>query len=335
MEIQVLDLNSEDHYEGEVNAQGLPNGEGYLIHTHCYSAGNYTYRGHFRNGLFDGHGVMSQGEDDVYDGQWRDGKRHGHGRQTYCFGDRYEGEWKDDEHHGHGKLTKRDGTVYEGPLFDHGVLTGHGTVTYPDGGRYEGSLRGAKRHGHGTMTYADGTTCSGQWLNDNPFDEEALLREAAFTPEKLETFGQVESSHTHEYKDLDVEEGYVVAGFTVDGHPRGFIWRRDWDDGPGSRDWCYCGLRDPQGGLYSFLCSLRYHPDGPSGGLQQSDYMSPNLLEKENGRIVFCGVHRDGVRHGLGSEFSYVGDKIIEQQGLWQNGRLTHRRDGGKLVPLP
>ena len=51
-------------------------------------------------------------------------------------------------------------------------------------------------------------------------------------------------------------------------------------------------------------------------------------------RVTFCGMHSDGKRHGLGSEFYYKDDEILEVRGLWQQGKFTHRYEDGKLVPM-
>lgn len=177
---------------------------------------------------------------------------------------------------------------------------------------------------------------NGPWLDDMPIDEDLLIRAAEFTPEKIKDFCVKEAFWTREYRDLDVEEGHSDAGFAVDGKIHGFMWRRDWNDGPGRADYYYCGLVDDQLHKSAFICSVRYQPDRPYNGFQETQYMLPGLVERDKrGRIVFCGVHKDGVRHGLGSEFSYsVSGKITELQGLWQDGVLTHRREGDKLVPV-
>lgn len=337
--IKILDLSKEDHYEGEVNGLNKPHGRGKLTHTTYHSGGSYVYEGEFRNGKRHGEGVLIEGNapyEDRYEGEWANDMREGYGTQVFYYGERYEGEWRRNEHHGYGVLTKEDGTVYEGDIFDMGMISGCGKITYPNGETYEGDIKGAKRYGHGVMTYQDGHVYDGQWLNDMPFDEDLLIRTAEFTPEIIKDFCVKEASWTHEYRDLDVEEGHSDAGFAIDGKIHGFMWRRDWDDGPGSADYYYCGLVDDQLKKIGFICSIRYQPQRPYNGFQETEYMLPGLVERDNkGRIVFCGVHKDGVRHGLGSEFTYNDDgEITELQGLWQNGKLTHRREGDKLVPV-
>lgn len=336
--IKSLDLSYDEHYEGEVNALNKPHGQGKLVHGR-YSYDYYVYEGKFRNGKRHGKGVLIEGHapyEDRYEGDWKNDMRDGFGIQEDYIGYRYEGEWKENEHHGCGEWKTRDGIVYEGNIFDKGCIVGRGKITYPNGEVYEGEIRKSKRSGHGVMTYSDGHVYDGQWLDDQPFDEDLMFQMAEFTPEKIKDFCEKKGSWTQEYRDLDVREGFSDAGFAIDGRIHGFMWRHEWDDGPGSVDYYYCGLVDDQLKNYGFLCSVRYQLGRPYYDVMVSDYMPSVLLEHDDkGRIVFCGVHKDGVRHGLGSEFTYnEKGEISAFQGLWQNGKLTHRRDGDKLVSV-
>jgi len=56
------------------------------------------------------------------------------------------------------------------------------------------------------------------------------------------------------------------------------------------------------------------------------DSQNDVLIETdENGRVIFCGGMKDGVRHGLGSEISLGNDGQLHfRDGLWQNGVCTH-----------
>lgn len=336
--IKTIDKRKEwgegDLYEGEVDAKDRPNGEGKLIHTSYYSGGNYTYEGHFVKGKRNGHGVLVQGRS-RYEGEWKNNLRDGFGTQVYSYGARYVGYWRADKHHGEGTLTENDGTVYEGKLFDMGAITGCGKVTYPNGDVYEGQVKFNKREGQGKITYKDGRVFEGKWLDDHPFDVDMIMEMAEFTPEMLDTFGVVERDWIKEYQDFDVREGYSVAGFITDGKVHGFMWMRDWDNGPGSKDRYSCGLRDEHKPYYVVFSGIDVKLTRYGVDFREYDYEMPGLIERdEYGQIVFCGVHKDGVRHGLGSEFLCSNKGVVEVQGLWQNGVLTHRREKDKLVPV-
>ena len=179
------------------------------------------------------------------------------------------------------------------------------------------------------MTYPDGHVFDGKWVNDSPFDDIELMRTAEFTSDMIKNFGMKDAEWVNSHMDWDDQEGYWEAGFMVNGEMRGFSWRCDWKDSAFSDDrWS------------SYRCGLgkEFSVSVGSRSITESEdlYLLPELLERDDkGRIVFCGVHKDGVRHGLGSEFTYNDDgEITEIQGLWQNGKFTHKRSGGELVPV-
>ena len=69
--------------EGEVNAQGEPEGRGTMV----YACG------------------------DMYEGQWRAGKRHGYGKHTLATSEVYEGEYVAGKRHGAARQTLADGRL--------------------------------------------------------------------------------------------------------------------------------------------------------------------------------------------------------------------------------
>ena len=113
--------------EGEVNAQGEPEGRGTM--------------------------VMASG--DMYEGQWRADKPHGQGKYTVATGEVYEGELVEGLYHGHGKHSASIGDVYEGE-YAAGKKHGRGKMTFATGNSYEGEYAEGKKHGKGTFTYASG-----------------------------------------------------------------------------------------------------------------------------------------------------------------------------------
>ena len=82
----------------------------------------YRYEGDFRNGIWDGYGVVDWDDGCHYEGDWKNDQRHGYGIMVLSNGARYEGEWLFDKHHGHGSYT--------GPKHD-----------------FEGEFVNGKRHG--------------------------------------------------------------------------------------------------------------------------------------------------------------------------------------------
>ena len=150
----------------------------------------------------------------------------------------------------------------------------------------------------------------------------------------------------------DVEEYYEyhVRGFKEDGKFKGFVWI-EWDIdfsaaySPLTRH--FIGLvqeekvysDDLEEEVPELLCGVKYSVHG-----LKLDYpvrvkgdIPENLrIEKdEQGRVTFCGMQKDGLRDGLGSEFSYPEEgKIVEFQGFWQKGKLTHRCENTKLIAI-
>lgn len=138
-----IDFENGDHYEGDINENGQPHGNGYM---------SYKLNGYI-------------GE---YEGEWRDGKRCGKGKyEQYSMGGgashsyRYEGEWLDDKEHGQGKQTKSD---------QRGVHLS--TITEV----YTGGFKEGKRHGHGTIVKDgyDGNFSRGKEYFEGEFEEGRL-----------------------------------------------------------------------------------------------------------------------------------------------------------------
>lgn len=338
-----LKLNDNDFYEGEVNSKNQPDGKGKLTCKGTRWYEKYVYVGEFKEGKKHGKGVLTyeekryQRKDPLcYEGDWKDDERNGYGIWKGYL-DCYEGEWKAGRYHGRGVLTTSDGNIYEGNIFVEGKIKGRGKITYAQGGTYEGDFKEVfedgvthyKRSGYGVMTYPDGHVFDGKWVNDSPFDDIELMRTAEFTSDMIKNFGMKDAEWVNSHMDWDDQEGFWEAGFMVNGEMRGFTWRCDWSES---------GYTGDRGHYYSCGLGKAFSVQVYSDHIKESEdlYLLSDLLERdEKGRIVFCGVHKDGVRHGLGSEFTYHDDgKITELQGLWQNGKLTHKRSGGKLVPV-
>lgn len=155
-------------YQGELNDEGLPHGEGKLslvTGKKVTEAGiiNYTntlYEGKFRFGKKDGFGRQydNSGKTLVYEGYWKDGVRQGQGISFRLGRIAYEGEWADDRENGTGR-------VYEYPEDANKTIDGErGTAllyegTYRDGKlveslrtyKYYGPFVGGKPNGYGTL----------------------------------------------------------------------------------------------------------------------------------------------------------------------------------------
>ena len=226
---KVIKFKNGDRYNGEVNAEGQPQGSGHM---------DYNLNGYYAE----------------YDGQWKDGKRCGKGhyyrfskgggaRHSYD----YKGEWLDDKEHGQGVSKECDeigvhmssvteqytGGFYEGKRHGHGMvvvdnfdgnftngknrfegefvdgkMTGHGVWHYANGDSFEGEFVNGYRNGHGIYTFASGIRFEGEW-KDNHFDIDSYQADSSHkTPSLLVT----EHHHGFDYSYsgtflLVVEEG--------------------------------------------------------------------------------------------------------------------------------
>ena len=149
----------------------------------------YRYVGEFKDGYFEGQGVMTHVSGDKYVGEFKFGAGHGQGTYTFVNGDKYVGEFKDGKWNGQGTYAIVNAGIYVGEFRDgnfngQGTLTfvngkkyvgefkngmnGQGTLTYPDGRKYVGEIKGGKSNGQGTLTYPDGRKYVGGFKEDEP-----------------------------------------------------------------------------------------------------------------------------------------------------------------------
>lgn len=149
------------------------------------------------------------------------------------------------------------------------------------------------------------------------------------------------------------------AGFKYHGRFIGMVWQKTYKSHGGNSCGSYIGIADEVGLLWCDLdkntltvdildwvpeihsndASAVYYGNGAGPLLLVHSTNVPSMLlveEDDKNRCTFCGMHYDGIRHGLGSQFfhSVDGKHFSELQGLWQDGKLTHVRSGGRFIPL-
>ena len=124
----------------------------------------YKYEGELKHGVYDGHGVMTFDNKDIYSGEWKDGQENGRGIYTYVNGDIYSGEWKDGLYNGKGIQTNVNGEIYNGEWKDE-IYNGNGVKTYANGDEYDGEWKNGLYNGKGVKTYANGDKYNGEWKN--------------------------------------------------------------------------------------------------------------------------------------------------------------------------
>ena len=156
------------------------------------------------------------------------------------------------------------------------------------------------------------------------------------------------------YGDYDCYNEYEVFGFKEDGHPVGYVWieteNEVWEDhedeGAQGGTSYYCGLVADDYIHLSYGVDYSDRTNSPrliigAGRTLRERFSSgveiPKelLIEKDDqDRVVFCGMQKDGLRHGLGTEFQWEGDCFYVFKGYWEEGKLTHKVDHGTLEKL-
>lgn len=141
-----------DVYEGEIDADEKPHGEGKYIH--CFKP--------------------DHNQQSSYTGQWKNGKRHGKGIYLYTNGDVYDGLWKNNERHGpDGQYTYRNpkAKIFKGHWVED-KKCGYGVMLFTNGDKYKGMWQDNKREDdRATYTWADGSKHVGKYKEYNPLWE--------------------------------------------------------------------------------------------------------------------------------------------------------------------
>lgn len=175
---ETIEFENGDVYKGDVNAEGLPHGNGHMD----YKLNGYwgEYDGAWVDGKRQGYGhyhSMSKAARRYvhdYKGEWLDDKQHGQGTSEdssevgiHCstVTETYTGGFKEGKRHGHGVLVKDhfDGSFTDGEdriegEWEDGKLIGTAVWDYANGDHFEGPLTG-----HGKYTFAGGLSFEGEW----------------------------------------------------------------------------------------------------------------------------------------------------------------------------
>jgi tetratricopeptide (TPR) repeat protein len=123
------------------------------------------YEGYWKDGKFEGKGIMVLKSGYRYDGEWKNGERNGFGTTIYTNGEKYVGSMVNDRIQGKGTVYNSDGTIKRnGTWNDAGLFNGYGTETYSNG-RYEGNWANGKENGEGSFYFDNGDKYSGSFVN--------------------------------------------------------------------------------------------------------------------------------------------------------------------------
>ena len=138
--------------------------------------------------------------------------------------------------------------------------------------------------------------------------------------------------------DLDEYHSMSVSGIEEDGRIRGFVWiERKIDFSAayiplthyvfGIVHDAYMHDKELETEVPKVRAGVEYlHRKGVADRISViSESPSELLIERDaDGRVVFCGMHQVGLRHGLGVAFIYDANVVVQQRGIWQSGECVH-----------
>ncbi|AAZ10460.1 MORN repeat, putative [Trypanosoma equiperdum] len=154
--------------------KGLPNGTGKASWTVGASVEN-TYEGGWKEGYFDGEGLLKLHGGYSYKGQWSKGLVDGLGTEIVPYERTYTGKFSQGNKHGEGKLCLiRSGEVYEGNFIS-GEMTGAGKMTTREGHILKGEFINGKMSGDGEAIHKNGTVFQGKYRNGAAFGTGRIL----------------------------------------------------------------------------------------------------------------------------------------------------------------
>jgi hypothetical protein len=147
-----------------------------------------VYCGQYKGNRFHGIGVLTFADGSVYGsvyrGEYKEGLREGHGvLQLLDAGDVYCGQWKGGKQEGHAVLTFDEGSVFRGHKVDQ--REGHGVLHLDNGDVYCGQWNAwGKQEGPGVYQFADGRRTfvrweGGEYVSSVPFDAANPVHAAA------------------------------------------------------------------------------------------------------------------------------------------------------------
>lgn len=311
-------------YDGEF-ARGDMNGWGVMV-----LSPTRRYEGEFVDGTFSGHGTYVT-DRETYRGEFRDDVYNGKGQLDSVDGDSFTGEFVAGQFHGQGMFRSAAGDVYAG-RFEHGVLSGPGTFKSADGDTYVGDFLDWKFNGHGTYTNARGDQYIGSFVGGEFTGEGRYVGKdgsryrGGFRNWQYEGPGLLRLPEGDAYKgDFRVGE-YHGAGTLSYARPldgRSFV-SGEWREGRLVRADDRSLLVNPEQIAELALYNQRELLDGQLAGLAPGDPRTTDLY--------FLGIAGDGTAGVFRREVLYLKRQFDQQMGTMGrslalvNGDLSVRK---------
>ena len=298
-------LPDSGHYKGGFK-NGLFNGQGVIT----WSNGD-QYEGEFKDGLMHGHGVSKLPDGSVYTGEYVRGLESGHGKLKTLLGEEYKGGFKNGLFDGEGTYVAANGNIFNG-TFNKGGFTGSGVLIAKSGASYSGDFVTWEFDGEGVYTLENGDIYTGHFASNLP-DGEQDVKYAMGDHYK----GGMKDWKFHGDGLLVSSNGFTYIGKFEQGMPVGVMKISETNGGEvyeGKTDaWRYNG----QGKLK--------RADGSSyeGGFQFGVYAGKGVLTSADGKR-YEGEFEAGFYHGMGTlDYTDSEGELISLSGPWNYGNYA------------
>ena len=132
----------------------------------------FVYTGEIIDGFYNGTGTLII-NDLIYKGLFKNGEFNGYGMIEQFDGTLIKGWFKEDKLNGYGHISFKNGLIKEGNFIDW-KLNGYGIEKYPDGGRYEGSFKNGSYDGLGILFKPNGEEMPVAYFSNGKFVQVAV-----------------------------------------------------------------------------------------------------------------------------------------------------------------
>ena len=293
------------------------------------SEGHITYKGSFKNSLYNGQGSIIVKDKYKYTGSFKDGNLDGKGTFTSIDnGFVYTGAFKNNEREGFGTLVFKDGKKSVGVWKESRLWSGTGFFRYGDSDSYYGAVKENLPDGQGVFTYSNGKKFTGTFSKGNPVNGKGYFY---FSETKVSYEGTLINGKYNGPGTYTNPEGQVFTGNFTDDKFNGY---GKWTSPNGSKyegnftngnfdgygvmtyndDWLYKGnwinsKRNGKGSLYNAKGELKYNGEWNNGEMANPENIISteiNVGDKKDGGIVYW-VDVSG-KHGLIADVDDLGE---------------------------